>query len=80
MVRLSISDPAFSKKLSETKGPIQLTDAQGRILGKFLPDESEAKYPEPEDWMWKGVIDAETAKSMKTYTTAEVIAYLRSLG
>jgi hypothetical protein len=60
---------------------VAVTDQSGRVVGYFAPavsrEEMARRYlglPDPEE------IRRQTAKPEKTYTTAEVKAYLRSLG
>ncbi len=60
--------------------PVALVDDQGNILGHYVPKltlddvEPEDGWPTPEE------VEAAANYIGPTYTTAEVIAYLRSLG
>jgi hypothetical protein len=60
--------------------PVALVDDQGNIIGHYVP-KLTLDDMEPEDG-WPTAEEAEAAANYKgpTYTTAEVIAYLRSLG
>jgi len=63
------------------KGLVALTDGTGRVVGFFAPAMSRAEMarrylglPDPEE------LRRQAEKPEKTYTTAEVKAYLNSLG
>lgn len=72
-------DETLKMKLHNLTQPLELCDEQGHILGRFVPVLDPALYdlepPITEDELQR----LRSQKSGKTYTTAEVIAYLEKL-
>jgi hypothetical protein len=73
-----IVDATLPEKLSGLVQPVELCDASGRVLGRFFPVPDPARYNlEPQ------ITEEEAERRMKsqekTYTTAEVLAYLEKL-
>lgn len=73
-----ICDAALREKLHDLAAPLELCDESGHVLARLVPViDSELDIREPqiskEEWerrmAWRG----------KTYTTAEVLAYLEGL-
>ena len=77
MTRL-IVDASLHEKLQALVQPVELTDCDGRVLGRYFPrlDPSEYKL-EPQ--ISKEELERRKRSSEKTYTTAEVLAYLEKL-
>jgi hypothetical protein len=74
-----VVDTATAQKLLASSGEVLVKDESGRVLGRFVSAELAAGYREATDI---GLTPEELARRLapdaKTYTTAEVLAYLRS--
>lgn len=58
--------------------PVELVDDDGNVVGYYTPPSSA---PQPgEEWPTGEEIAAKAKSAKRWYTTAEVIAHLRSLG
>ena len=81
MPELVVEAP-FAAKLQALTDHTIVKDETGRVLGRFVPTVDPAEYLEP-DAQDGGLTEEEwelrLAGGGKTYTTAEVLAYLRSL-
>ena len=75
-----IVDAATAQKLLASPGEVLVKDESGRLIGRFVSAEMKAMYNEAQD---HGLSPEELAEALspdaKTYTTAEVLAHLRSL-
>jgi hypothetical protein len=73
-----IYDAALREKLPNLDEPIELCDAEGHVLARIhrvldpAPDDREPRISEEE-------LERRFAEPGKTYTTAEVLAYLEHL-
>jgi hypothetical protein len=71
-------DEALRTKLLNLAQPLELIDETGRVVGRVLPAVDLSQY-EP----WEPELDEEELrrreKSDKWYTTAQVLAHLKSL-
>lgn len=69
------------KAILPTKlNPVVIVDDDGNVLGHYVP-QVPAAYLEPEGgWPTDAEIEAQAKNPGVTYSTAEVIAHLRSLG
>jgi hypothetical protein len=77
MTRL-IVDATLPDKLASLLQPTELCDAQGRVLGRFYPQLEPSEYNlEPQ--ITKEELQRRKQSGEKTYTTAEVLAYLEKL-
>jgi len=72
-------DETLRAKLHDLTQPLELCDAEGHILGRFTPVLDPALFdlqpPFTEEEIKQLLLD----KGGKTYSTAEVIAYLEKL-
>jgi hypothetical protein len=69
------------KAILPTKlNPVAIVDDDGNVLGHYVP-QVPATYMEPEGgWPTDEEVEEKAKNPGVTYTTAEVIAHLRSLG
>ena len=77
MTRL-IVDATLPAKLHALTSPAELCDPDGRVLGRFFPVLNPAEYnlePDISEEEFQRRLQA----NEKTYTTAEVLAYLEKL-
>lgn len=80
MERLLIGDPTLPVKLQQAATPIELVDAEGRVVGYFMPRPTPAQYEGLECPLSREELEKrKQQKNQKTYTTAEVLAYLANL-
>ena len=73
-----ICDATLREKLHDLAQPLELLDESGHVLARLVP------VPEPEGDLLEPQISKEDLRQRrseggKTYTTAEVLAYLESL-
>ena len=73
-----VVDAALRDKLIAAAGGAELRDEQGRMLGRFVPDLDPALFHVPEIGLSPEELARRLAPDAKTYTTEEVMAYLRS--
>jgi hypothetical protein len=79
-----ILDAAQLKILHSGRGPFELCDASGKVVGQCYPesqptvDLSEWEFVSPP--VSEEELDRRCQPGRKTYTTAEVLDYLRRLG
>lgn len=80
MRQLNVKDPHFHVKLTTALVPLELVDDAGNVVGRYTPavtiDDLKAEGILGSD----EEIEADAKAGGPTYTTAEVIAHLRSLG
>lgn len=73
-----VIDAVLREKLQTVTQPVELCDESGQVLGRYIPALDLSQY-EP----WEPQISEEELqrreKSEKWYTTAEVLAHLKSL-
>ena len=70
--------PSLTFKLWEAKAEeVEIYDALGNPIGRFVPVEPGIS---PEEDLSEEEIEHRLSDEMPTYTTAEVLAYLRGLG
>lgn len=78
MNRLIIADEAMQKKLGAGDQPVMICAPDGTVLGYFTPTTPQKLNLQPqisEEEIARRVADT----TSPTYTTDEIIAYLRSL-
>ncbi len=79
MPKITLEDKVC-KQLHEFLEPVELCDSTGKVLGKFMP-----RF-DPSEWIIEGEelsdeeLDQLEKSNPKRYSTAEVLAHLRSLG
>ena len=75
-----VIDAAMGAKLVSLGDNVVVKNASGRIIGRFIREEDPAEYEIPAD---HGLSPEELARRLapdaKTFSTAEVLAHLRSL-
>jgi hypothetical protein len=74
-----IIDEALRKKLHGLNAVLEFCDESGRILGRFLPRPDPALYDNLEPLISREELRRRKQSKEKTYTTAEVLAYLEKL-
>ena len=75
-----VVDAATAAKLLSARATLVVKDATGRVLGRFTPDDLAAMYAATQDHgLTPEELERRLAPDAKTYTTAEVLAHLRSL-
>jgi len=75
-----ILDPATSARLGAVAGRAELCDNAGRTLGYFTPAVDRALYEGVEiPFSEEELARADKEAEGRTYTTAEVLAHLKSL-
>jgi hypothetical protein len=77
MTRL-IVDATLPEKLRDLIYPVELCDANGRILGRYFPQLDPAEF-DLEPKISQEELRRRAQSDEKTYTTAEVLEYLRKL-
>jgi hypothetical protein len=77
MTRL-IVDASLPDKLPSLVFPAELCDDRGRVIGRFFPHLDPSEYNlEPQ--ISQEELQRRRQSNERTYTTAEVLAYLESL-
>jgi hypothetical protein len=74
-----IVDAVLREKLLGAIGGAELRDEQGRKLGRFVPEYDPSLFEIPDLDLSEEELARRLAPDAKTYTTAEVLAHLRSL-
>jgi hypothetical protein len=74
-----VIDAALKEKLLVAGGAAELRDEAGNLVGRFLRWEDPALYERPELDISEEESKRRLAPDAKTYTTAEVLEYLRGL-
>lgn len=74
-----VIDAALGRQLQAITEPVELCDDSGRVLGRFAPAVDLSQY----EFVDLPISDEELQRlsrsQEKTYTTAEVLAYLEKL-
>jgi hypothetical protein len=78
MTRIVIDAATFSK-LQNLPGPVELCNEAGQLAGQFWPAFDPSQYEGLEPRISKEELRRRMENKGKTYTTAEVLAYLESL-
>jgi hypothetical protein len=78
MTRVVVDETLLSR-LHNLDQPLELCDASGRVLGRFLPVLDPALYEGLEPQISKEELQRRKQQKGKTYTTAEVLAHLEKL-
>jgi hypothetical protein len=74
-----IVDAALRDRLLNATTGAEFRDEQGRLLGRFVPPNDPDEWEIPELGLSEEELARRLAPDAKTYTTAEVLSYLRSL-
>lgn len=73
-----IVDASLPGKLLNLVQPVELCDVSGRVLGRFFPQLNPSEYNlEPQ--VSQEELQRRKQSNERTYTTAEVLAYLETL-
>jgi hypothetical protein len=75
----TIVNAALREKLSGLMKVVELCDESGRVLGRSLPRLDPAHYEELEPQISKEELRRSRQSKERTYTTAEVLAYLEKI-
>ena len=71
-------DAALREKLLTAAAGVELRDEQGHKLGRFVPEFDPALFSVPEIGLSPEELARRLAPDAKTYTTEEVMEYVRS--
>jgi hypothetical protein len=74
-----VIDEALGSKLQNLTGPVEFCNAAGQLLGRFWPHFDPSQYEGLEPQISKEEFRRRMQNKGKTYTTAEVLAYLEKL-
>lgn len=74
-----ILDANTREKLAAVTEIVELCDDSGRVLGRFLPIFDPSRYEGLQPQISKEELQRRKQSKGKTYTTAEVLAYLEKL-
>jgi hypothetical protein len=74
-----ICDAALREKLHDLAKPLELCDEAGHVLARVVPVPETVLHEGSEPQISKEEWDRRLASPGKTYTTAEVLAYLERL-
>lgn len=80
MRQLNGNDPHFHIKLTSALVPLELEDDHGNVVGNYTPAITAEDLKANGAWPTDEELEQATKSTGRTYTTAEVIAHLRSLG
>jgi hypothetical protein len=72
-------DAVLREKLPNLERFMELCDEEGHVLARIVPVVDPALYSDLEPQISKEELRRRLAEPGKTYTTAEVLAYLESL-
>lgn len=78
MIQITL-DASVSGKLNDLGQPVELCDPLGRVLGRFVPVLDPSRFEPLEPQVSKEELLRRSQSDEKTYTTAEVLAYLEKL-
>ena len=78
MTRILV-DAALPAKLPQMTEPVELCNESGRVLGRYIPSSDYSEYGPRDAQVSEEELDRRSRSNEKTYTTAEVIAYLEKL-
>ena len=79
MTRIICDATAFRRKLHDFAQPLELCDESGHILARVVPVLAAELRASSEPQISGEELDRRIASRGKTYTTAEVMAYLEGL-
>lgn len=79
MRQINITDPQFHLKLTTALVPVQVVDSEGHCVGRFIPEVTVDDLKAQGVWGTDEEIRLAANQPGPRYTTAEVIAHLRSL-
>jgi hypothetical protein len=74
-----ICDAALREKLHNLVTPIELCDESGHVLARVVPVVGAGLSASPEPQITHEELERRRSQGGKTYTTAEVLAYLEGL-
>ncbi len=74
-----IVDETLRKKLHNFSEPLELCDAAGQVVARLLPAFDPSEYEGLEPQISKEELQRRKQHKGKTYSTAEVLAYLEKL-
>ena len=74
-----IVDEALLSKLHNLTEPLELCNASGKVLARLHPTMDLSEYENLEPTISKEELERRRQNKGKTYTTAEVLAYLEKL-
>jgi hypothetical protein len=74
-----IVDETLLSKLHNLSQPLELCNASGKVLARLLPTFDPSLYEHLEPNISKEELERRRQNKGKTYTTAEVLAYLEKL-
>jgi hypothetical protein len=74
-----VIDAALGRQLQAITEPVELCDDSGRVLGRFAPAIDLSQYENVEPPISDEELQRISLSKEKTYTTAEVLAYLEKL-
>src|SRR5262249_30992537 len=74
-----VLDETLRNKLGDLTHPIEICDEAGHVLGRITPVFDPALYEELTPPISKEELQRRKESKEKTYTTAEVLAYLEKL-
>jgi hypothetical protein len=74
-----IVDDALRSKLHNLTEPLELCDSLGNVVGRFVPAFDPSEYEQWEPEFSEEELLQEEQSNEKRYTTAEVLAHLKSL-
>ena len=75
-----IVDDALRSKLHNLSEPLEFRDVSGKLVGRFTPAFDPSDYERWEPEFSEEELQQEELSTEKRYTTAEVLAHLKSLG
>jgi hypothetical protein len=78
MTRITL-DSDLRQKLLNLSQPLELCDESGRVLARVLPTIDPSLYEGLEPQISKEELQRRKQQKGKTYSTAEVLAYLENL-
>lgn len=79
MTRLIIADEGMQKKLGKADEPVMICTADGTVLGYFTPATPTEKLKLQPQISEEEIARRLADRTSPTYTTEEVISYLRGL-
>ena len=78
MTRITV-DAALSTRLHGIDQMVELCDASGAVLGRFLPQIDLSRYEPLEPQISEEELSRRARSDERTYTTAEVLRHLEQL-
>ena len=74
-----IVDDALRSKLHNLSEPLEFRDPSGKVMGRFIPAFDPSEYEPWEPEFSEEELREQELSNEKRYTTAEVLAHLKSL-